>query len=71
MKIKIEVNGKEKEVEANAISVANFLVATEVKDPDQVIVQINEDMVERDDFAKTVIEDGDEIDILYSMGGGR
>jgi sulfur carrier protein len=38
--------------------------------PDYVTVQINEEIIERDQFAVRPINAGDEIEFLYYMGGG-
>jgi sulfur carrier protein len=36
-----------------------------------VSVQINSEFIERENFSKTEIKDGDTVDFLYFMGGGR
>jgi len=46
-------------------------VRNKVEQPDMVSVQLNGEFVPRDRFAATVFQDGDEIDFLYFMGGGR
>jgi sulfur carrier protein len=38
--------------------------------PDYVTVQINDEIIEHDQFALRVINAGDEIEFLYHMGGG-
>jgi sulfur carrier protein len=68
--VKIKVNGTPQEVEAG-LSVADLLVRNHVEQPDMVSVQLNGEFVQRDQFAATAFQDGDEVDFLYFMGGGR
>ena len=68
--MKIKVNGTPQEIETG-LSVADLLVRSQVEQPDMVSVQLNGEFVQRDRFGVTVFRDGDEIDFLYFMGGGR
>lgn len=67
---KITVNGNAQEVQT-PISVSELIKLNNVLQPEMVSVQVNEEFVERDDFDKTVLNDGDSIDFLYFMGGGQ
>jgi sulfur carrier protein len=71
LKIKLKVNDEDQEVEANAISVDDLLEELHTASVDQVIVQVNEEFIEQKDFEKAIVADGDVVDILYSMGGGK
>ena len=53
--VKITVAGKVKE---------------NVETPEYVTVSVNDEFVERVDFEKA-LKDGDEVEFLYFMGGGR
>jgi sulfur carrier protein len=65
----ITVNGNPQDVpEGTGITV--LLTLNSVPQPDMVSVQLNGDFVLREDYATTVLKDGDEIDFLYFMGGG-
>lgn len=67
---KIHVNGKEQEVEG-PISLIDLIKKNDVAQPDMVSVQINGEFVDRGDFNSTLVNDNDEVDFLYFMGGGR
>lgn len=67
--MKINVAGNKKEYE-EGLTVSQLIEKENVENPLYVSVTINEEFVERDDFDKTVINDGDEIEFLYFMGGG-
>ncbi|MDR1881683.1 MAG: sulfur carrier protein ThiS [Prevotella sp.] len=67
---KIKVNDEEQEI-ALPLSLSELIKQNNVLQPDMVSVQINGEFVARENFDNTAIEDGDEVDFLYFMGGGR
>lgn len=66
----ITVAGVKKEV-ADGITVAQLIEQEKVETPEYVTVTINDDFVESGTFDSTVIKDGDSVEFLYFMGGGR
>lgn len=68
--MKIIVAGAEKEV-ADGLTVAQLVIDEKVETPQYVTVTINDEFVESRDFEKTVLKDGDTVEFLYFMGGGR
>lgn len=67
---KLIVNGEEQQVEL-PLTVSEVIELNNVLQPEMVSVQVNEEFVEREDFATTQLSDGDSIDFLYFMGGGQ
>jgi len=67
---KLIVNGEEQEVNL-PLTVSEVIKLNNVLQPEMVSVQVNEEFVEREDFATTQLSDGDSIDFLYFMGGGQ
>jgi sulfur carrier protein len=67
----VKVNGEERVVGEENISVSRLLELSNVDMPDMVSVQLNGGFVEREAFARTNVAEGDEVDFLYFMGGGR
>jgi sulfur carrier protein len=67
---KITVNGEAQEIE-KPLSVAELIVLNKVLQPEMVSVQVNEEFIDRPDYEKTILKDGDSIDFLYFMGGGQ
>lgn len=67
---KLIVNGEAQEVQL-PVTVADVIVTNNVAQPEMVSVQVNEEFVDREEFATFQLNDGDEIDFLYFMGGGR
>lgn len=66
---KIIVNGEEQEVLLPA-TVADIIKQNNVAQPEMVSVQVNEEFVDREEFSTLQLNEGDEVDFLYFMGGG-
>ncbi len=69
--MEIKINGQLKELSEESLMVINLLTVEKVKSPDMVSVQLNGEFVERSRFPETSVKNGDELDFLYFMGGGR
>jgi len=69
--MKIIVNGEQQSLDAGNISIEQLMQINNVKNPDMVSVQLNGRFVKRELFAETILQDNDEIDFLYYMGGGK
>ena len=65
----IIVNGEDQEAQLPA-TVADIIKQNNVAQPEMVSVQVNEEFVDRDEFATLQLQEGDEVDFLYFMGGG-
>jgi len=68
--MKVLVNGKEKTFEEELLTISALLKKANVEMPDQVSVQLNGIFVDRQVFATTKVQDGNEVDFLYFLGGG-
>lgn len=68
--MKITVTGIKKEVR-DGLTVAELIVDEKVEMPQYVTVTVNDAFVESGTFEKTVLSDGDSVEFLYFMGGGR
>lgn len=66
---KIKVNGKDQDVET-PISVIDLIKKNDVAQPEMVSVQLNGEFVDRAHFSIINVNEGDEVDFLYFMGGG-
>ena len=67
--MQVKVNGEVVNLE-KSLNINDFLVAVKAEQPEYVTVQKNGEFIQRDDFADTIVEEGDEIEFLYFMGGG-
>jgi sulfur carrier protein len=68
----LTVNGKPATISGNeTLTVAGLLLELTVQQPDYVTVELNGDILEREDYATTTVKNGDAVEFLYFMGGGR
>ena len=68
----LTVNGKKAAIAGKeSLSISGLLDELNVADPLYVTVELNGDIMERINFDSTLVRDGDEIEFLYFMGGGR
>ena len=68
--MKVTINGEAEELDKESLTISELLTLKEVKMPDMVSVEYNEEMLDREKFDSTQIQSGDEIEFLYFMGGG-
>ena len=66
----IKVNGESQVVEL-PLTVEELIKQNNVENPELVSVQVNEAFLDRNEYAKRQVEEGDEIDFLFFMGGGQ
>lgn len=64
----VKINGKPEEIQSGTVL---ELLKTKNIEPQMVAVEINNKMLERDDFSTTHLNDGDHVEFLFYMGGGR
>jgi sulfur carrier protein len=66
----ITVAGDRKEV-AEGLTISGLIEQEKIETPQYVTVSLNDEFVESGSFADTVLKDGDVVEFLYFMGGGR
>jgi sulfur carrier protein len=66
----VQINGESTDLRSE-MTVTELLADQKVKMPDMVSVELNGDILDRSAFENTTIKDGDKIEFLYFMGGGR
>ncbi|MFM8551799.1 MAG: sulfur carrier protein ThiS [Nitrospiraceae bacterium] len=66
--MQVKINGKSEEVQG--ATVLDLLKAKNI-DPHMVAVELNSTMLERDHLGSTSVKDGDSLEFLFYMGGGR
>ena len=66
----ITVNGEKQEVSL-PLTLTELIKLNNVVTPEMVSVQLNEEFAERSEWDSIQIKDGDSVDFLYFMGGGR
>jgi sulfur carrier protein len=66
--MQVKINGKSEEISGG--TVLDLLQAKKIE-PQMVAVEVNDTMLDRNHLATTSLYDGDRIEFLFYMGGGR
>ena len=66
----LQINGETEVLENDTLTVTELLKIKDVKMPDMVSVELNGDILDRDNFDTTILKQDDEVEFLYFMGGG-
>ena len=64
------INGKQNTFE-RTLTVQELLEKTQVEMQEYITVQLNEEILKRENFSTVSVRDGDKVEFLYYMGGGR
>ena len=67
--MKVRVNGEIKEIDGSVKNISQLLKFLGV-DERFVAVELNREVVYKEDFAHTVLKDGDTVEIVSFVGGG-
>ena len=67
--MKLVVNGNETET-GDGLTISQLLTDQNVKMPEMVSVELNGQILKRSQFDATTLNEGDQVEFLYFMGGG-
>jgi sulfur carrier protein len=67
--MKLIINGTEREF-SNITTLSSLVERLGMK-PDRVAIELNRDIVPRDRWNDTTLSDGDRLEIVHFVGGGR
>ena len=67
----LQINGEKETVDQTELTVSKLLSIKDVKMPDMVSVELNGDILDREQFDSTFLKENDEVEFLYFMGGGE
>jgi sulfur carrier protein len=68
--MKLTVNGSDVQYN-DGLTVSELLEEQKVKMPEMVSVELNGQILRRNDFSDTSLKEGDSVEFIYFMGGGR
>jgi sulfur carrier protein len=66
--MQVTINGKSEEVPGG--TVLDLLNSKKIE-PQMVAVEVNDKVLDRDHLATTSLNEGDQVEFLFYMGGGR
>ena len=67
--VRIQINGEQREFPRSSLSL-DELIDTLSLAPQRIAVEVNKTIVQRSDWEKTRLRDGDQIEIVHFVGGG-
>lgn len=68
--MKIHINGNEELIDGTNLTVLDLLKIKKVEMPEAVSVELNGNILDRDSYGSTIVQEGQKIEFLYFMGGG-
>ena len=70
--MELTVNGKPATIDGReTLDITALLIELKVAQPEYVTVELNGEILEREQFTTTTVRSGDSVEFLYFMGGGR
>jgi sulfur carrier protein len=66
--MQVKINGKAEEILGGTVL---DLLQTKKIEPQMVAVEVNDTMIDRDHLTTTRLNEGDRVEFLFYMGGGR
>lgn len=68
--MKLQINGELEQLDQDVLTITELLSFKDVKMPDMVSVELNGDILDREQFDVTQLKENDQVEFLYFMGGG-
>ena len=68
--MRLLINGEEREFAADGFTLAALVEQLGMKS-DRVAIELNRDIVARDRWPATLLSEGDRLEIVHFVGGGR
>jgi len=68
--MKLHINGDERSFDSPSPFTLAALIETLGMKPDRVAVELNRDIVPRDRWADTQLNEGDRLEVVHFVGGG-
>jgi sulfur carrier protein len=66
--VNVQINGKRKEI-ADGLTIARLLEELQIR-PGRVVIELNREIISREAYEKTFLNEGDAIEIVHFVGGG-
>ena len=67
--VQIQINGEQREFAQSSIALSELIEQLSLA-PQRIAIELNKEIIRKDDWAKTTIRNGDRIEIVQFVGGG-
>jgi len=68
--MKLHINGEERTFDSRGIFTLSALVESLGMKADRVAIELNRDIVPRDRWSDTTLNEGDKLEVVHFVGGG-
>lgn len=68
--MQLTINGNSEEIRLEHGTISELLKVKKVEMPEMVSVELNGNILRRADYETTRLQEGDQVEFLYFMGGG-
>lgn len=68
--MRLIINGKHEEIPGAELPLPDLLRLREVRHPETVTVELNGTILKQRDIPRTVVRNGDALELIYFIGGG-
>jgi thiamine biosynthesis protein ThiS len=68
--LRIQINGEPREFPQSSLALSELLETLSLT-PQRIAVEVNKTIVPRGLWEKTILKDGDQIEIVHFVGGGK
>ena len=67
--VQIQINGEQREFPQSSISLSELIEELSLA-PQRIAIELNKEIIRRDDWVSTNISDGDRVEIVQFVGSG-
>ncbi|HXT61416.1 MAG TPA: sulfur carrier protein ThiS [Pyrinomonadaceae bacterium] len=68
--MQVQINGEQRELAVTSVRLSELIAQLSLA-PQRIAVEVNRQIVRRDDWERTEVHDGDRVEIVHFVGGGK
>jgi len=68
--VQVQINGEQRELAVTSVRLSELIAQLSLA-PQRIAVEVNRQIVRRDDWERTEVHDGDRVEIVHFVGGGK
>ena len=67
--MQVQINGEQRELAVTSVRLSELIAQLSLP-PQRIAVEVNRQIVRRDEWDRTEVNDGDRVEIIHFVGGG-
>ena len=68
--MQVQINGEQRELAVTSVRLSELIAQLSLA-PQRIAVEVNRQIVRRDEWECTEVNDGDRVEIVHFVGGGK